>query len=146
MEGQGEKESQSQIGYTGYIDVGTRHLFFYFFESRSNPDMDDVIMWTNGGEPSLSWGRSQISWSLGEWTRSRRFFCYGSFHGTRWSYFSIPLIRANSRLRYFQVHVWLSQVIARSTTSTPGIQTPTSSLLINQSVLVFLTLIITNLS
>ncbi|TEB20364.1 serine carboxypeptidase [Coprinellus micaceus] len=35
--------------YTGYIDVGARHLFFYFFESRSDPDKDDVILWTNGG-------------------------------------------------------------------------------------------------
>ncbi|KAJ6579699.1 serine carboxypeptidase [Mycena vulgaris] len=35
--------------YTGYIDVAARHLFFYFFESRSDPDTDDVIFWTNGG-------------------------------------------------------------------------------------------------
>ncbi|EIW75298.1 serine carboxypeptidase [Coniophora puteana RWD-64-598 SS2] len=35
--------------YTGYIDVGLKHLFFYFFESRSDPDKDDVIFWTNGG-------------------------------------------------------------------------------------------------
>ncbi|EED81068.1 hypothetical protease S10 [Postia placenta Mad-698-R] len=35
--------------YTGYIDVEARHLFFYFFESRSDPDTDDVIFWTNGG-------------------------------------------------------------------------------------------------
>ncbi|TFK72336.1 serine carboxypeptidase [Pluteus cervinus] len=35
--------------YTGYIDIQARHLFFYFFESRSDPDHDDVIFWTNGG-------------------------------------------------------------------------------------------------
>jgi len=35
--------------YTGYIDIEARHLFFYFFESRENPDKDDVIFWTNGG-------------------------------------------------------------------------------------------------
>ncbi|KAF8907721.1 serine carboxypeptidase [Gymnopilus junonius] len=35
--------------YTGYIDVEARHLFFYFFESRNDPDKDDVIFWTNGG-------------------------------------------------------------------------------------------------
>ncbi|KAI0041504.1 serine carboxypeptidase [Auriscalpium vulgare] len=35
--------------YTGYIDVDAKHLFFYFFESRSNPDKDDVLFWTNGG-------------------------------------------------------------------------------------------------
>lgn len=28
-----------------------KHLFFYFFESRDNPDVDDVILWTNGGTP-----------------------------------------------------------------------------------------------
>ncbi|KAJ3753039.1 serine carboxypeptidase [Lentinula raphanica] len=36
-------------GYTGYIDIEARHLFFYFFESRSDTDKDDVIFWTNGG-------------------------------------------------------------------------------------------------
>ena len=53
--------------YTGYLDVdeGAKHLFFYFFESRRNPEKgmpamelvvlilrdftDDVIMWINGG-------------------------------------------------------------------------------------------------
>ncbi|KAF8649503.1 hypothetical protein AX16_005755 [Volvariella volvacea WC 439] len=35
--------------YTGYIDIQARHLFFYFFESRNDPDHDDVIFWTNGG-------------------------------------------------------------------------------------------------
>ena len=35
--------------FTGYIDVQARHLFFYFFESRSDPDKDPVVFWTNGG-------------------------------------------------------------------------------------------------
>lgn len=36
--------------YTGYIDVTeARHLFFYFFESRRDPDRDDVIYWATGG-------------------------------------------------------------------------------------------------
>ena len=36
--------------YTGYVDISpAKHLFFYFFESRSNPDEDDVVLWTNGG-------------------------------------------------------------------------------------------------
>ncbi|KAI0258669.1 Alpha/Beta hydrolase protein [Gloeopeniophorella convolvens] len=35
--------------YTGYLDIESRHLFFYFFESRSDPRKDDVIYWTNGG-------------------------------------------------------------------------------------------------
>ncbi|KAJ2936592.1 hypothetical protein H1R20_g509, partial [Candolleomyces eurysporus] len=40
--------------YTGYIDVEARHLFFYFFESRNDPDKDDVILWTNGGPGASS--------------------------------------------------------------------------------------------
>ncbi|CCM02038.1 uncharacterized protein FIBRA_04114 [Fibroporia radiculosa] len=39
----------SVAAYTGYIDVQARHLFFYFFESRHDPDTDDVLFWTNGG-------------------------------------------------------------------------------------------------
>ncbi|TCD70779.1 hypothetical protein EIP91_001810 [Steccherinum ochraceum] len=35
--------------YTGYIDIEARHLFFYFFESRGDPEKDDVIFWTSGG-------------------------------------------------------------------------------------------------
>ena len=35
--------------YTGYIDIGAKHLFFYFFESRNDPSTDDVLLWTNGG-------------------------------------------------------------------------------------------------
>ncbi|KAJ7139206.1 Alpha/Beta hydrolase protein [Mycena epipterygia] len=34
--------------YTGCIDIEARHIFFYFFESRNDPDTDDVIFWTNG--------------------------------------------------------------------------------------------------
>lgn len=41
--------ASSFSAYTGYIDVGARHLFFYFFESRNDPDNDDVLLWTNGG-------------------------------------------------------------------------------------------------
>ncbi|KAI0051789.1 alpha/beta-hydrolase [Auriscalpium vulgare] len=35
--------------YTGYIDFDAKHLFFYFFESRRDPEKDEVIFWTNGG-------------------------------------------------------------------------------------------------
>ncbi|KAK4684296.1 hypothetical protein P7C73_g5896, partial [Tremellales sp. Uapishka_1] len=36
--------------YSGYLDVGYgKDLFFYFFESRSKPDKDPVVMWINGG-------------------------------------------------------------------------------------------------
>ncbi|KAJ7025960.1 Alpha/Beta hydrolase protein [Mycena alexandri] len=34
--------SAVKVAYTGYIDIQVRHMFFYFFESRSNPDEDDV--------------------------------------------------------------------------------------------------------
>ncbi|KAJ6622596.1 Alpha/Beta hydrolase protein [Mycena sp. CBHHK59/15] len=41
--------------YTGYIDISeAHHLFFYFFESRSEPDKDNIIFWTNGGLGCLS--------------------------------------------------------------------------------------------
>jgi len=40
--------------YTGYIDVGTRHLFFLFFESRNDPQKDDVMLWINGGPGASS--------------------------------------------------------------------------------------------
>jgi carboxypeptidase C (cathepsin A) len=47
--------------YTGYIDIehGRKHLFFYFFESRRDPDEDDVLLWINGGPgaPSFAHGR-----------------------------------------------------------------------------------------
>ncbi|GBE82719.1 Carboxypeptidase Y homolog A [Sparassis crispa] len=35
--------------YTGYFDIEARHLFFFFFESKNDPDNDDVIFWTSGG-------------------------------------------------------------------------------------------------
>ncbi|KAH8829976.1 Alpha/Beta hydrolase protein [Flagelloscypha sp. PMI_526] len=37
--------------YTGYLDVsqGSKHMFFYFFESRHDPAQDDLVMWINGG-------------------------------------------------------------------------------------------------
>ncbi|PWN88566.1 alpha/beta-hydrolase [Acaromyces ingoldii] len=41
--------------YTGYIDlIDGKSLFFYFFESRSNPAKDPVMMWTNGGPGASS--------------------------------------------------------------------------------------------
>ncbi|KZO96588.1 serine carboxypeptidase [Calocera viscosa TUFC12733] len=37
--------------WTGYIDIneGTKHLFFYFFESRRSPSCDPLLMWVDGG-------------------------------------------------------------------------------------------------
>ncbi|KAM0793197.1 hypothetical protein ACM66B_000667 [Microbotryomycetes sp. NB124-2] len=46
-----EENAQSM---TGYIDAHGRSLFFYFFASRSNPDKDDVLLWTNGGPGASS--------------------------------------------------------------------------------------------
>lgn len=42
-------------GWSGYLDVKDRDaMFFYFFESRSNPAKDDVIFWINGGPGASS--------------------------------------------------------------------------------------------
>ncbi|RIB03670.1 Alpha/Beta hydrolase protein, partial [Gigaspora rosea] len=36
--------------YSGYLEVKSRkHLFFWFFESRNNPQEDPIILWLNGG-------------------------------------------------------------------------------------------------
>ncbi|CAG8494620.1 3824_t:CDS:2 [Cetraspora pellucida] len=36
--------------YSGYLDAGTKkHFFFWFFESRSNPTKDPIVLWLNGG-------------------------------------------------------------------------------------------------
>ncbi|KAJ3076756.1 hypothetical protein HDU98_000636 [Podochytrium sp. JEL0797] len=33
----------------GYLDVDGKHFFFWFFESRSKPSTDPLILWLNGG-------------------------------------------------------------------------------------------------
>ncbi|KAI3612923.1 carboxypeptidase c [Moniliophthora roreri] len=36
--------------YSGYLDIsGTKHLFFWFFESRKSPSTAPLILWLNGG-------------------------------------------------------------------------------------------------
>ncbi|RPD64649.1 alpha/beta-hydrolase [Lentinus tigrinus ALCF2SS1-6] len=36
--------------YSGYLDISdTRHLFFWFFEARQNPESAPLMMWLNGG-------------------------------------------------------------------------------------------------
>ena len=38
-------------GYTGYLSTenDTKHFYFAYFESRSSPDDDPLLMWINGG-------------------------------------------------------------------------------------------------
>lgn len=36
--------------YSGYLDITeTKHLFFWFFESRHQPQSDPLVLWLNGG-------------------------------------------------------------------------------------------------
>ncbi|KZO96372.1 alpha/beta-hydrolase [Calocera viscosa TUFC12733] len=36
--------------YSGYLDISDgKHLFFWFFESRSSPASDPLVLWLNGG-------------------------------------------------------------------------------------------------
>ncbi len=35
--------------FTGWLDVGRKHLFFWYFESRSAPASDPLVLWQTGG-------------------------------------------------------------------------------------------------
>ncbi|CAH7682581.1 carboxypeptidase Y [Phakopsora pachyrhizi] len=36
--------------FSGYLDIaGSKHLFFYLFESKNQPKSDPLVMWLNGG-------------------------------------------------------------------------------------------------
>ncbi|CAI7609423.1 unnamed protein product [Penicillium glandicola] len=35
--------------YTGWLDIGPRHLFFWYFESQNDPVADPLTLWMNGG-------------------------------------------------------------------------------------------------
>lgn len=39
----------STDGYTGYLNSGDKHFYFAYFESRSTPKDDPLVMWINGG-------------------------------------------------------------------------------------------------
>jgi carboxypeptidase C (cathepsin A) len=36
-------------GYTGYLNHGDKHFYFAYFESRSKPKEDPLVLWLNGG-------------------------------------------------------------------------------------------------
>ena len=36
-------------GYTGYLNSGSKHFYFAYFESRSKPTDDPLVLWLNGG-------------------------------------------------------------------------------------------------
>ncbi|EPQ32119.1 uncharacterized protein PFL1_00316 [Pseudozyma flocculosa PF-1] len=41
---------QDVVQHSGYLDIsGSKHLWFIFFESRSKPKEDPVVLWLNGG-------------------------------------------------------------------------------------------------
>ncbi|PSN61633.1 alpha/beta-hydrolase [Corynespora cassiicola Philippines] len=35
--------------YTGWLDIGTKHLFFWYFESQHQPSTDPLVLWLTGG-------------------------------------------------------------------------------------------------
>jgi cathepsin A (carboxypeptidase C) len=35
--------------YTGWLDVGNKHIFFWYFESRDKPSEDPLLLWLTGG-------------------------------------------------------------------------------------------------
>ena len=39
------------VQHSGYFNLttGDKHYFYWFFESRSNPSTDPVVMWMTGG-------------------------------------------------------------------------------------------------
>jgi cathepsin A (carboxypeptidase C) len=40
--------------YTGWLDVGPKHLFFWYFESRTTPKDDPLVLWLTGGPGASS--------------------------------------------------------------------------------------------
>ncbi len=42
---------ENVTNFAGYVGVhnNTRHLFFWFFESRSSPSTDPFVLWMTGG-------------------------------------------------------------------------------------------------
>jgi cathepsin A (carboxypeptidase C) len=40
--------------YTGWLDVGSKHLFFWYFESQNTPSEDPLVLWLTGGPGASS--------------------------------------------------------------------------------------------
>jgi cathepsin A (carboxypeptidase C) len=40
--------------YTGWLDVGHKHLFFWYFDSQNDPVNDPLTLWMNGGPGASS--------------------------------------------------------------------------------------------
>ncbi|KAL4867099.1 Alpha/Beta hydrolase protein [Aspergillus spectabilis] len=40
------------LQYTGWLNIGPKHLLFWYFESRNNPAKDPLTLWMNGGPGS----------------------------------------------------------------------------------------------
>lgn len=43
-------DNENVKSWSGYLDIidSDSHLFFYYFESRSKPTEDPVVLWLNG--------------------------------------------------------------------------------------------------
>jgi cathepsin A (carboxypeptidase C) len=35
--------------YTGWLDIGSKHIFFWYFESQDKPSEDPLLLWLTGG-------------------------------------------------------------------------------------------------
>lgn len=39
----------TEYGNTGYLQSGPKHFYFAYFQSRSEPTEDPLVLWLNGG-------------------------------------------------------------------------------------------------
>lgn len=51
----GLKEDPGFDQFAGYLDpTDTKHIFYLYMESQSNPETDPVVFWSNGGKCAAS--------------------------------------------------------------------------------------------